>query len=683
MNYPILYKKGTSDFSGFGELIIAEPRELMVHQVINGEYTAEFDVSANDELVEKAEYDDFVKIDGQLFRIRSISASRSDDGAPTVHFTCFHAWYDACDCKYISHACTESNGAEVDGWIGVTPRWVMEKIFSDTPFTVGEVEITAKTDIFATKSNPAAIMSELAEKVGGEIHRDNYTIHLRKGGTQYNGKNIVYGKNLKSIEKTMDDTGIITRLYPLGQDDLDISSVNDGVPYIDSPLATTYGYVKCGYRDFSDIDDPAQLKAKAESLWSNASADGIDKPKVTYAVKTPDLENVKIGDTIRVTDRELGIDILTNVVETSLYPLEPHRGSLVLSNHREASVSVADKILSDIAKLDRIMDKSGNVMSQYIDNVLEKTQSQVDEAVAKRLTVHSFGDIWVDNTEAPTKAMVISDGVFAVANSKKANGDWNWRTIGTADNFIADTINAPWLNAGYINTDEITVRSADGNASLSGNRFIITAADGSEAEMSADSGFKYIYKRDSNGNPYDYVIFNQKGQQRYWHGCKIPCTYQFAKGTVKCKRTTDTTTYGLIQLKGAQWKEIAKVYNAILNDTSLADSEKYALISQMISCSVAPTRITDKVGTEGAVIIDNEIVAQELGAYSVPKLIETDSSGTVIDLRNEDKLVTYDGAALLYYGTGGYYRSVGSSMNRCYSVEAVYDIAVTLDIDYE
>lgn len=682
MDYPILYKKDADDFSGLGALIIKNARDLKVHEVMNGEYTAEFDVPIGDELTKIAEYDDFIKVSGQLFRIRSISASRNSDGSSFIRFTCFHVWYDACDCKYIPHACTETNGAEADGWIGVTPRWVMETVFADTPFSVGEVEIDTETDIFATKSNPAEIMSILTENVGGEIVRDNYTVHLKKGGGQYNGKRIVYGKNLKSIEKTMDDGGVVTRLYPLGQDDLDISSVNGGVPYIDSPLIGVYGYIKCGWRDFSDIGDPDELKKKALSLWSTDTEDGIDKPKITYTVHTPDLENIAMGHTVRVTDGELGIDILTKVTETEFYPLEPHRGSIVLSNHREASVNIGEKILANAAKLEKITDKSGNIMSQYIDSVREKTQSEVEEAASKRLTVHSFGDIWVDNTDNPTRAMVISDGVFAAANSKKPNGDWAWRTIGTADKFIADTVNAPWLNAGYINTDEITVRSADGNASLSGNRFTISANDGSEAEMSSTEGFKYIYRRDANGNPYDYVIFNQKGQQRYWHGCLIPSTYQFAKGTVECKRTEDTTVYGLIELKGAAWKEIARVYGKIINDASLASSEKHALISKMIACSVSPIRITSKITADGAVIIDNEIVHTEIGEYSVPYLIETDASGTVIDLKNGEALAAYDGAAMLYYGTGGYVRSAGSSMNRCYSVEAVYDIAVTLDLDY-
>ena len=682
MNYPILYKKDTTDFGNLGAAVIKNAKELFVHQVLNGEYTAEFDVPIGDAILSMADYDDFVKIDSQLFRIRSMSSIRNDDGSSYIHITCYHVWYDACDCKYIHHTYTQSGDAQIDGWINVTPRWVLENIFSGTRFTVGEVEISTPTDIFATKSNPAQIVNMLIENVGGEIYRDNYTVHLKKGGDQYNGKRIVYGKNLKSIEKVMDDSGIITRLYPLGQDDMDISSVNNGVAYIDSPIKSTYGYIKCGYKSFSNITDPSLLMAEAKKLWSNDTFDGIDKPIITYNLQTHDLEDVSIGHTVRVTDSELNIDILTKVTEITTYPLESHRGSLVLSNHKDATVKIADKVVAEVSNFEKIIDDSGNVMSQYIDNVRDKIQSQVASATSKRLTVHKFGDIWLDDIDHPTKAMVISDGIFAVANSKKSNGDWNWRTIGNADQFIADRINAPWLNAGFIDTDKITVRSTDGKASLTGRCFKITTDQGFEATMSADEGFKYIYKRDSNGNPYDYVIFNHKGQQRYWHGYRIPSTYQFAKGQVTCFKNSSRTEYGIIELKGPEWLEIAKVYNKILSDTSLTDLQKYTLISKMIKVSVAPIRMPNATSSDGQIILDNEIVSQTIGDYTIPQMYEVTESGLTLDVGTAEETVSYEGAALLYYGTGGYIRSSGSK-NRCFSVEAVYDVAVTLDIDYE
>ncbi len=103
----------------------------------------------------------------------------------------------------------------------------------------------------------------------------------------------------------------------------------------------------------------------------------------------------------------------------------------------------------------------------------------------------------------------------------------------------------------------------------------------------------------------------------------------------------------------------------------------------MVRCSVTPTKITSKMTQgDGAVVMENEIVSQEIGEFSVPRIYEIKESGTELDLGSTDETLYYDGAAILYYGAGGYLREDGSK-NVCYSLQAVYDIAVTLDIDYE
>lgn len=682
MDYPILYDKKAKKFTTFGKGVLKSAFNVCITEVMSGEYFAEFDLPPTDTIIASIAYDDIVKIDGQLFRVRVVQSGRDGEGTLYTHIKCMHVWYDACDCKYIHHAFTESDGAEVDGWIGMTPREIMERAFSDTPFMVGDVEIDTPTDIFATRSNPAEVITQLIEKVGGYLKRDNYTVHLLRD-YPFKGREIVCGDNLISVSKDMDDSAVITRLYPLGRDDMDISSVNGGVSYIDSPFSWKYGYVRCGYKNYPDISDPAELKAKAEAEWSTADTDGIDKPRAEYTVESPDLAGVSVGERVRVTDRDAGVDIITTVCQVVSYPYEPHRGNIKLSNHKDATVSLTDKIIKETATLNKITDDKGNIMSQYIDNIRSKLQSVVDEETASRLTLHEFGDLWVDDLANPTKAMVITDALFAVANSRKANGDWNWRTIGTADSFTADTVNAEWLNAGYINTDKITVRSEDGNTSLSGDCFTITTPEGFEARISAKDGFSYIFSRDSEGNPRDYITLDHKGQKRYWKGHLIPSAYQFAKGLVECEKTTDTLVYGAIELKGGEWAEVAKVYEEILADTALSDFEKSNLINSMFQINVTPDKITGRITGEGAVVVlENEILTKEVGNYTVPLLYPISASGTRVDLMDEERTFFFDGALLLYYGAAGYVRESGS-YNRCYSLRAAYDIAVTLDIDYE
>lgn len=687
MEYPMFYDKSETDFTHLG--VVAESaRDVCIREVINGEYTLSFSLRRDSAEWEMAVYDNLVLCAGQLFRVRGVTEGREQDGSLTGAVSCVHVWYEAADCKYIPHCYTQSGENQLDGWIDKSPRWVLEQAFAGTQFTVGQVGITTHTDIFATKTNPAAIAAQLAEQVEGELVRDNYTVGLVKQLGNNNGVQIRTGKNLRAVHREMDDTAVITRLYPYGQDDLDISSVNNGATYIDSPLLAQYGYVKCGTMDYSDITDPAELLEQAQKEWSAAGQDGLDKPRVTYTVEATALSGIGLGDRVQVIDEDLGLDISARVVEMEWYPYEPQRGSVKLSNCKTMAVSLPEQVTQQAARMDKIIGCDGNVLSQYLDNVRGKLQSEVEQNIQKRLTVHEFGDIWVDNLANPRKAMVISDGLFAVANSKKANGDWDWRTIGTADEFIADTINADWLNAGYIDTGCIDIRSSDGSAKLSGNAFTITTPEGFSAQMSGEDGFTYIYRRDAAGNPYDYVQLDHRGQRRYWHGALIPSTYQFAKGQVTCAYDSYRDfSFGLIELRGAAWQEIARQYNAIYADESLTNSQKIAFLQAMLQWNVTPIRLIG-MAEAGATVLESQLMSVTISGIDLPEIIEISNEGTQVQSyrqngSNKYETFYYDGAMLRYYGNGGYVRGAGLADNKCLSVEASFDLAVTLDVDYQ
>lgn len=687
MDYPIFYDKSETDVSHLG-VVAKSARDVQMHEVINGEYTLSFSLRRDSAEWEMAAYDNLVLCAGQLFRVRGVTEGREQDGSLSGTVSCVHVWYEATDCKYIPHCDTQSGDKRLDGWIDKSPRQILEQAFAGTQFTVGRVDITTHTDIFATKTNPAAIAAQLAEQVEGELVRDGYTVGLVKQLGNNNGVQLRTGNNLRTVHREMDDTAVITRLYPYGQDDLDISTVNGGQSYIDSPLLAQYGYVKCGTMDYSDIDDPAELLKKAQAEWSDAERDGIDKPRVTYTVEATALSGIALGDRVRVTDEDLGLDISARVVEMEWYPYEPQRGSVKLSNCKTMAVSLPEQVTRQAAQVDKIVDRDGNVLSQYLDNVRGKLQSEVEQNIRKRLTVHEFGDIWVDDLTNPRKAMVISDGLFAVANSKQPNGDWNWRTIGTADEFIADTINADWLSAGYIDTGCIDIRSGDGSAKLSGNAFTITTPEGFSAQMSGADGFSYVYRRDAAGNPYDYVQLDHRGQRRYWHGALIPSTYQFAKGQVICEYDSYRDfSYGLIQLRGAAWQEIARQYNAICADAALTNSRKVELLQAMLQWNVMPIRLIG-MAEVGATVLENQLMTVTIGGVEVPEILEISGEGTKVQSyrqngSNKYETFYYDGAMLRYYGCGGYVRGVGLADNKCLSVETGYDLAVTLDVDYQ
>ncbi|NLD50582.1 MAG: hypothetical protein GX660_25860, partial [Clostridiaceae bacterium] len=111
-----------------------------------------------------------------------------------------------------------------------------------------------------------------------------------------------------------------------------------------------------------------------------------------------------------------------------------------------------------------VTNAKGNIVAQYVDNIRTKLQTEINTNVENAL-MHNIPDMYVDNVENPTKAILIGAGIFAIANSKKVNGDWDWRTIATGDKVIADEVAASWVYAGNIIADQISTSIPDSKIS--------------------------------------------------------------------------------------------------------------------------------------------------------------------------------------------------------------------------
>lgn len=124
---------------------------------------------------------------------------------------------------------------------------------------------------------------------------------------------IRYGKNQKSFEREIDPTVIFNRIYALGygegDNQLNIKSVNNGVPYVeDAESIAKYGLRAYIWSD-KRFEDANSLKANAQALLNQWKV-----PKVTYKVSAADLSSItgedidklKMGRIVRIVDDELG-----------------------------------------------------------------------------------------------------------------------------------------------------------------------------------------------------------------------------------------------------------------------------------------------------------------------------------------------------------------------------------------
>ena len=151
-------------------------------------------------------------------------------------------------------------------------------------------------------------------------------------------------RNLKTITKTIDKSGMYTRFYPIGKDDLHI----DG-DYVERNVSA-YGVV-------SKVETDQSIDTKAElTRWANERLEMHAEPTVTIDVEGVELaeatgesmDKLTLGTVCRIPLPEFGTTIQERIVSLS-YPDKVHQPEVVkvqLSNTRQDLT----KILADAIK---------------------------------------------------------------------------------------------------------------------------------------------------------------------------------------------------------------------------------------------------------------------------------------------------------------------------------------------
>ena len=124
---------------------------------------------------------------------------------------------------------------------------------------------------------------------------------------------IRFGKNLAEIERKVDPSNIVNRLYALGAGEgvnqLDITRVNNGRAYIENTASIAqYGLGQYVWVD-RRFEDEASLLSSAQAFLDEWSL-----PRVSYNVKAVDLSSLTglsideftVGKVVRVVDPEIG-----------------------------------------------------------------------------------------------------------------------------------------------------------------------------------------------------------------------------------------------------------------------------------------------------------------------------------------------------------------------------------------
>ena len=133
---------------------------------------------------------------------------------------------------------------------------------------------------------------------------------------------IRYGVNMQGIERTIDPSNVVTRIYGLGYGEgvnqLTFAEINGGKPYLDAEpeYIQKYGLMQTVFVD-RRFEYPETLLARCRALL-----DELKQPRVTYVVQASELyhltkdplDKFRTGAMVRVQDQEIGEDVTFRVL---------------------------------------------------------------------------------------------------------------------------------------------------------------------------------------------------------------------------------------------------------------------------------------------------------------------------------------------------------------------------------
>ena len=315
---------------------------------------------------------------------------------------------------------------------------------------------------------------------GNKIVSRKVNIFKKRGDDH--GKRFVYGKDIHEIEKVVNEEDIITALYGFGKGEeieetgghgrrIDFADINNGKKYVENNAArlkygrnSDKGKVHVfGKIEFDDITDKRELLAKTKEELEKAST-----PKITYNAAVEDLakhgfeyEGVRLGDTVTVIDEELGLRLKARVIKLVKNLANSSADKITLGNFVETTNDLfieAYKKINDFRNKEAIWDSASKkiqdgIDAEFLNNVIDKLNTEINNSGGYvYISKDGKGIITYDKPldQNPTKAIQLMGGSIRIANKKKSDGTWDWRSFGTGDGFVADEIITGILKGGNV-----------------------------------------------------------------------------------------------------------------------------------------------------------------------------------------------------------------------------------------
>lgn len=448
---------GTTDtlYSTNGDKIII-PTKAIVHKEDNGAFNLQVECSLNyiDDLTPNRILVAPTPQGEQAFRITNVEKRMHKLTFKANHISFDSMNYVIKDSYVVDKTCNDA----LDHLNNATDN--------PSPFTTSS-NITKTASYRCVRKSLYEAWQTVIERWGGHLVRNNYSISINQTIGQDNGVDIRYGKNIKDISAKYNWDEVCTKLLPVGKDGLLLEETYllSGVQY-DIPYTKVVSFSQDNVEedDYRDADGNIDEEAYTNALITDLRTKGTDYleansvPQVNYTLSA-NLEKLSdIGDTIKVYDERLGIELLTNVISFD-YDCILDKYIEVQFGNFNPSLS---NLLSNVSSMaQEIADDSSYVVKVELSDELEKATDTIWGVLGDSYVIYEGDKILVVDTlpkESATNVIMINAGGIGFSNTG-INGTFS--SAWTIDNV---------LNMANINVINLTASMISGGTLKLGNR---------------------------------------------------------------------------------------------------------------------------------------------------------------------------------------------------------------------
>ena len=359
-----------------------------------------------------------------------------------------------------------------------------------------------------------------------------------------NGTYFINDLNLKQLSQDTHTHNLITRVIPLGKDNLNISEVNGGKMWLENH--TYSNKIIYGVWQATDYDNATHLKEDAQRYL-----DEMAIPYESYEIQVTDISRLANNPDFKY---ELGdvITIIDNLTETRIkqricrkvYNLQDPDADIINIASKDRSFEDYYKRIQTVADMtDKVINTDGTINSEAIDKVpadkivgdIQATGIKADSITAdhikaeqiqaKHITADAISANHIKANSIQTKHLqansITSEHIQAdtITSSHIQAGAITAGSGIIADGAIGNAqisnLDASKLTAGTIDTSDITIAGANQNLRITGNRLQVFEGVGNKqkervslGDVNADGSVYGIRVRGKDGTT---VLFDDNG----------------------------------------------------------------------------------------------------------------------------------------------------------------------------